>query len=48
MPLSPGHLDWMAYVNDETGKAGVELDLCVLEYGNICLHGYHLSHRTVS
>ncbi|KAJ5780062.1 catalytic protein [Penicillium paradoxum] len=32
MPLSPGHLDWMAHILDETTKAGIELDICVLEY----------------
>ena len=35
MALSPGHLQWMAYTKDEAAKAGVELDICILEYGSI-------------
>ncbi|KAJ6007297.1 alpha/beta-hydrolase [Penicillium herquei] len=32
MPLSPGHLEWMAHVKREACKAGIDLDVCVLEY----------------
>jgi hypothetical protein len=33
MPLSTGHLDWMAHVRREALNAGVQLSVCVLEYG---------------
>lgn len=34
MPLSDGHLDWMAYVRKEAVNAGIELSVCILEYGS--------------
>ncbi|KAJ5675493.1 hypothetical protein N7462_008390 [Penicillium macrosclerotiorum] len=33
MPLSKGHLDWMAHVRNEAINAGVELSVCILAYG---------------
>ena len=33
MPLSRGHLDWMACLQREAEKAGVYLSACILEYG---------------
>lgn len=33
MPLSRGHLDWMAYIRTEAASAGLELSVCILEYG---------------
>ncbi|OJI97979.1 hypothetical protein ASPVEDRAFT_49853 [Aspergillus versicolor CBS 583.65] len=32
MPLSKGHLDWMAYIKMEAEKAGIQLSVCILEY----------------
>lgn len=34
MPLSKGHLDWMAHVKKEASSSGIELSVCVLEYGS--------------
>lgn len=33
MPLSTGHLDWMAHVKKEALDTGVQLSVCILEYG---------------
>lgn len=33
MPLSTGHLDWMAHVRNEAINAGVELSVCIIAYG---------------
>jgi hypothetical protein len=33
MPLSKGHLNWMAYIKMEAEKAGIQLSVCILEYG---------------
>lgn len=38
MALSPGHLRWMAYTKEEAAHAGIELDICILEYGSfLCI-----------
>lgn len=34
MPLSPGHLDWMAHLKEDAAKHRVKLDVCILEYGS--------------
>lgn len=34
MPLSDGHLDWMAHIRTEAVNAGIELSVCILEYGS--------------
>lgn len=39
MPLSPGHLDWMAYITDKASDAGIQLATCLLEYGTSLLIG---------
>lgn len=33
MPLSEGHLEWMAHVRLEAANAGIQLGVCILEYG---------------
>lgn len=33
MPLSKGHLEWMAHVRKEALNAGIQLSVCILEYG---------------
>jgi hypothetical protein len=33
MPLSKGHLDWMEHVRNEASTSGIELSVCLLEYG---------------
>lgn len=33
MPLSEAHLDWMAYLRTEAVNAGVDMSVCILEYG---------------
>jgi hypothetical protein len=33
MPLSKGHLDWMEHVRNEASASGIELNVCLLEYG---------------
>ncbi|KAL5363161.1 alpha/beta-hydrolase [Aspergillus floccosus] len=40
MPLSKGHLDWMAHVRNEALRAGVELSVCILEYDLIPDNAY--------
>ncbi|KAJ5115849.1 alpha/beta-hydrolase [Penicillium angulare] len=37
MPLSPGHLDWMAYVKGEASKGGVDLDVGQFGYLSVWL-----------
>ncbi|KAE8325984.1 alpha/beta-hydrolase [Aspergillus sergii] len=32
MPLSKGHLDWMAHVKKQALDAGIQLSVCILEY----------------
>lgn len=32
MPLSDGHLDWMAHIKNEAVRAGIGLSVCILEY----------------
>ncbi|KAJ5383227.1 catalytic protein [Penicillium concentricum] len=34
MPLSDGHLDWMGHVRNEAADYGIELSVCILEYGS--------------
>jgi hypothetical protein len=34
MPLSKGHLDWMAHIRKEASNTGIELSVCILEYGS--------------
>ena len=41
--MSPAHLDWMDHTKTKASEAGVEIDICVLEY---CMFsplnfGYH-------
>lgn len=43
LPMSPAHLDWMDHTKTKASEAGVEIDICVLEY---CMFsplkfGYH-------
>lgn len=33
MPLSKGHMDWMEYTRTEAANGGVQLSVCVLQYG---------------
>lgn len=39
MPLAKGHLDWMAYIRMEAANAGIELSVCILEYGSCYRRG---------
>jgi primosomal replication protein N len=34
MPLSEGHLEWMAHTRTEAANAGIELSVCILEYSS--------------
>jgi hypothetical protein len=34
MPLAEGHLDWLAHIKKEATNAGVNLSVCILEYGS--------------
>ncbi|PLB54516.1 alpha/beta-hydrolase [Aspergillus steynii IBT 23096] len=40
MPLSEGHLDWMAHIRKEAGHAGIELSVCMLEYDLVPANPY--------
>ncbi|KAF9893638.1 hypothetical protein FE257_010950 [Aspergillus nanangensis] len=40
MPLSKGHLEWMAHIRNEASRAGVQLSVCILEYDLIPTHPY--------
>jgi hypothetical protein len=33
MPLLKGHLDWLEHIRTEASDAGIQLSVCVLEYG---------------
>lgn len=33
MPMNPGHLGWMNYIRNEAIAAGVDLSVCLLQYG---------------
>jgi hypothetical protein len=37
MPLSEGHLQWLAHIRKEAANAGVQLSVCILEYGSYTL-----------
>ncbi|KAL3478868.1 Alpha/Beta hydrolase protein [Aspergillus californicus] len=40
MPLSEGHLKWMAHVRMEAANAGIQLSVCILEYDLIPANPY--------
>ncbi|OQE37300.1 hypothetical protein PENCOP_c010G01413 [Penicillium coprophilum] len=40
MPLSDGHLDWMAHVRNEAANFGIQLSVCILEYGLVPANPY--------
>ncbi|KAL4984470.1 alpha/beta-hydrolase [Aspergillus falconensis] len=40
MPLSEGHLEWMAHTRTEAANVGIELSVCILEYDLIPAHPY--------
>jgi hypothetical protein len=37
MPLSEGHLQWMAHTRTKAANVGIELSVCILEYGSVLL-----------
>ncbi|CEL11012.1 hypothetical protein ASPCAL14119 [Aspergillus calidoustus] len=40
MPLSEGHLQWLAHIRKEAANAGVQLSVCILEYGLVPTNPY--------
>lgn len=45
MPLLKGHLDWMEHLRNEALSAGVDLSVCVLEYGSWDIpSGFKITH----